>query len=124
MNKIDKALADLKLTDIYSILLFALFKLKDDPKYSTLSELCYVIDNDSFINMLQYFGGKTITFPTIKEFKDLVDALCLYELANIDKMDYSRALRELDIDKKRMEQLSDIYTKICDILKNYDFKRR
>lgn len=123
MNKIDKALNELKLTDIYSILLFALFKLKDDPKYSTLSELCYVIDNESFINMLQYFGGKTITFPTIKEFKDLVDSLCLYELVNIDQMDYARALRELDIDKHRMEQLSEIYNKICDILKNYDFKR-
>lgn len=123
MNNIDKALDELKLTDIYSILLFALFKLKDDPKYSTLSELCYVIDNDSFINLLKYFGGKTVTFPSIKEFKDLVDALCLYELVNIDKIEYSRALRELDIDKKRMEQLSDIYNKICDILKNYNFKR-
>lgn len=123
MNNIDKALNDLKLTDIYSILLFALFQLKDDPKYSTLSELCYVIDNESFINLLQYFGGKTITLPSIKEFKDLVDALCLYELVNIDKMDYSKALRELDIDKKRMSELSEIYNKICDILKNYDFKR-
>ena len=123
MNNIDRALNELKLTDIYSMLLFALFKLKDDEKYSTLSELCYVIDNESFINLLQYFGGKTITFPTIKEFKDLVDALCLYELVNIDQMDYSRALKDLEIDTKRMEQLSAIYNKICDILKKYDFKR-
>ena len=123
MNNIDRALNELKLTDIYSMLLFALFKLKDDEKYSTLSELCYVIDNESFINLLQYFGGKTITFPTIKEFKDLVDALCLYELVNIDQIDYSRALKDLEIDTKRMEQLSAIYNKICDILKKYDFKR-
>lgn len=123
MNNIDRALNELKLTDIYSMLLFALFKLKDDEKYSTLSELCYVIDNESFINLLQYFGGKTITFPTIKEFKDLVDALCLYELVNIDQIDYSRALKDLEIDPKRMEQLSAIYNKICDILKKYDFKR-
>lgn len=123
MNNIDRALNELKLTDIYSMLLFALFKLKDDEKYSTLSELCYVIDNESFINLLQYFGGKTVTFPTIKEFKDLVDALCLYELVNIDQIDYSRALKDLEIDTKRMEQLSAIYNKICDILKKYDFKR-
>lgn len=123
MNNIDRALNELKLTDIYSMLLFALFKLKDDEKYSTLSELCYVIDNESFINLLQYFGGKTVTFPTIKEFKDLVDALCLYELVNIDQIDYSRALKDLEIDPKRMEQLSAIYNKICDILKKYDFKR-
>ena len=123
MNKIDRALQDLKLTDIYSILLFAIFKLKDDPKYSTLSELCYVIDNDSFINMLQYFGGKTVTFPTLSEFKDLVDALCLYELVNIDKMDYARAIKDLGIEKDRMDKLSPLYQKFCDILANYDFKR-
>ena len=123
MKKIDKELENLQTTDIYSILLFALFQLKNDPKYSTLSELCYVIDNESFINMLQYFGGKTITFPTIKEFKDLVDALCLYELVNIDKTDYSRALKDLNIDKERMDKISSLYQKFCEILSKYNFKR-
>ena len=123
MNKIDKELENLQTTDIYSILLFALFQLKNDPKYSTLSELCYVIDNESFINMVSYFGGKTITFPTIKEFKDLVDALCLYELVNIDKTDYSRALKDLNIDKERMDKISSLYQKFCEILSKYNFKR-
>ena len=123
MNNIDRALNELKLTDIYSILLFALFKLKDDAKYSTLSELCYIIDNQSFIDMLKYFGGKTITFPTLSEFKDLVDSLCLYELVNMDKMDYSRALKELNIEKNRMKNISELYQKVCYILSTYNFKR-
>lgn len=123
MNNIDRALKDLEVTDIYSVLLFAIFNLKRDPKYSTLCELCYVIDNNSFINMLQYFGGKTITIPTVKEFKDLVDSLCLYDLVNVDGIDYSRALKDLDISKDRMEEVSKIYQKICDILSKYNFKR-
>lgn len=120
---INKALKDLNTTDIYSILLFAIFQLKDDPKYSTLSELCYVIDNDSFINLLQYFGGKTITFPTVSEFKDLVDGLCLYQLVNIDKLDYSRCLKDLNITNDRLDDVSLVYQKLCEVLANYNFKR-
>ena len=123
MNKIDRALRDLELTDIYSILLFALFELKNDPKYSTLSELCYIIDNDSFINLLKYFGGKTITIPSMKEFKNLVDALCLYELVNVDHISYNKALRDLGIEKEALPQFSECYQKICEILSKYDFKR-
>ena len=123
MNNIDRALKDLELNDIYSIMLFAIFKLKNDPKYSTLSELCYVIDNSNFINLLKYYGGKTVTFPTLDEFYDMVSALCVYQLVNIEGIPYTRAIKDLEIDKSKLVTISPIYNHLCDILANYNFKR-
>ena len=66
---IREQLDSLKVTDIYSLILFTLYKLKDIPEYSTLSELAYILDKKSLLNFFEYFGGTTITIPTLKDFK-------------------------------------------------------
>lgn len=123
MNNIDRAMEPLKTVDIYSIVLFTIFKLKGDPKYSTLSELCYILDNNSFINMLEYYGGKTITIPTMKEFKDIIDAICLYDLVNLDGEDINKAIKKLEVPEDAIKDLKNNYLHICSILQNYEFKR-
>ena len=123
MDNISKALEPLKTVDIYSIVLFTIFQLKQDPKYSTLSELCYILDNDSFINFLEYYGGKTIKVPTMAEFKDIVDAICLYDLVNFEGEDFNKAIKKLDIKDSSVKSLKQNYTNICKILENYEFKR-
>ena len=42
--KIKTELEKLKSVDIYSLLMFVLFKVKDVKEYSTMSELCYLLD--------------------------------------------------------------------------------
>lgn len=120
---IDTALEPLKTVDIYSIVLFTIFQLKKDPKYSTLSELCYLLDNDSFVNLLEYYGGKTISIPTMKEFKDIVDAICLYDLVNLDGEDINKAIKKLEVPEDQIQELKNNYLYICKILEKYDFQR-
>ena len=60
-TEIREALNRLNKTDVYSMLLFIIYKMRELPEYSTLSELIYVLDNENFIKFLNYYGGKTIT---------------------------------------------------------------
>lgn len=113
----------LKEPDIYSMLLFALFKLKNDPKYSTLSELAYLVDYNSLLNIFEYFGGLTIKVPTISEFKLVLNALILFEKVNIGNVDYNTALREFDKTKNELQEIEKTYTTLCKVIKDYDFRR-
>ena len=47
-----KALNELEKQDIYSLILLTLYKLKEVPGYAILSELVYLLDNDSFMRFL------------------------------------------------------------------------
>ena len=77
--RIKEEVNKLKSQDIYSLMLFALFKLKDVPEYSSLSELVYILDKDSLLKLCEYFGGMTIKIPTIKELESMVYLLLLYQ---------------------------------------------
>ena len=58
-GNIDKALEELNKEDIYSLILFVLYKLKNVSEYSILSELVYILDNGSFsrfISKLRYLS--------------------------------------------------------------------
>ena len=75
MSSVKKTYENLKSQDIYSLVLFCLYKLKDVPEYSSLSELAFVMDKDNLLNFCEYFGGQTIKVPTIQELKDIMFAL-------------------------------------------------
>ena len=69
------SLKQLNSSDTYSLILFCLYKIKNNEKYSTLSELAYVLDKDNLLKLCEYFGGLTIKIPTIDEIESLVQAL-------------------------------------------------
>ena len=58
LTQVRTALDSLDKDDIYSLMLFALYKLRDMPEYLALSELCYVLDGSNLPKFLTYFGGK------------------------------------------------------------------
>ena len=120
-SNIKEALDELEKTDIYSIILFTIWKLKEVEEFSTLSELSYIMDNDSLIRFLKYYGGKTITIPTFEDFKNMFDALVLYSEVNLEGREYSEVINELP--KDSLNDIKECYLKICDVLKNYDFRR-
>ena len=55
-----------------------MYDLRKVPEYTTLSELCYLLDVESFMKLLKYFGGQTIKIPTKEEFSDIIQVLLLY----------------------------------------------
>lgn len=113
----------LKDTDIYSLILFSLYKMRDIPEYSTLSELVYILDKKNLMNFLECFGGMTIKVPTQNELKIIINALLLYQLVDIENKDYEKSLKSLDIQTFTKKDIEVCYIKLKTILETYNFKR-
>lgn len=109
--------------DIYSLMLFALFKMRDIKEYSTLSELVYVLDKSSLMKFLECFGGLTITVPTKGELQILINALLLYQLVDIEGKDFNETIETLDVKTFAKKDIEIIYFKLKEILGSYDFNR-
>lgn len=95
---LDKDLYKLTQPDVYSLICELLYVLKDNPKYSTISELAFILERESFIKFIKYFGGTTITVPTLDEFKEVIRLLLLYQAVEIDKMPWRKALEDAGIE--------------------------
>lgn len=109
--------------DIYSLMLFVTYKLKDDKKYSTLSELVYTLDKKSLLNFLSVFGGLTITIPKIDDLKLVTNGLLIYQLVNLENIDLDVAIKEVNRGEFSEEELKKTYLTICEALSNYEFNR-
>lgn len=78
--------------DEYSAALMLLFVSKDNPRYSTLSELSYILDHDNFIKFIKYYEGQTISIPPIKETQKSLRMLMMYEYYVVEKLPWREAL--------------------------------
>lgn len=125
-NKVTKQdLNTLHLSDIYSLMLFIMYKLQDIPDYATLSELCYLLDGANLTRLLTYFSGRTLQVPTQEEFANVSKALLLYQYINLDGNSVSEAQVKLGtLTPKQRDQIMDIYLKIIPIMKSYNIDRR
>lgn len=112
---------NLKDTDFYSLILFTLFKMTDKPEYSSISQLSYVLDKDNLLNLCAFFGGQTITIPTIHELESLVYALLLYQNVKIDGMDYNEALELIGHESEELREVKKNYKHICNTMSKYSF---
>lgn len=123
-NNIRQSLDNLHLSDIYSLMLFILYKVQDIPEYTVLSELCYLLDGPGLTRLFAYFAGKTITFPTEEEFAKLINALLLYQYVNIDRISLTDAQCKLtNVTVKQKDEITKLYLKILPILNEYNFDR-
>ena len=96
--------------------------MNEVPEYSTLSELCYVLDGDNLSKFLRYFGGMTIKVPTLREMRLLLQGLLLYQYVNIEEGEYNEALKAL-ANEFTEEEIKTVYDKIVEITRDYDFRR-
>lgn len=119
VSKLKEEVANLKNQDTYSLILFVLFKLRDIPEYSTLSELIYILNKDGFLKLCEYFGGKTIKIPTISELEGLVNTLTLYQLVNIEKLDFTKAAELVGYPKREFAVAEKNYKKVAEVLEKY-----
>lgn len=115
------ALSRLTKPDIYSLMLFVLFKLKDTNEYSSLSQLSYILDKDNLLKLCEFYGGTTITIPTIEDLEAVFNALLLYQEVNIEKQDFDKMIDKRDLQRPEKRKLLDCYDVVVDVLKNYDF---
>lgn len=110
--------------DIWSLLLFVLFKIKDVPEYSGISELAYILDRKNLLKLCEYFGGTTITIPTIEELEILVYGLLLYQYINIEGIPEEDALVMISREGLSQKAVKNSYLKIKETLQNYDLSVR
>ena len=118
--RLKEEISKLKDVDIYSVLLFVLYKLREVPEYSTLSELSYILDKNSLLQLCEFFGGLTITIPTVDELESLVYTMMLYQYVNIDKIPYEKAVEIIGHSSCDLRQVKSDYIKLCDKLSKYD----
>lgn len=114
---------NLKNNDIYSLMLFLLFKIRNIPEYSTLSDLIYILDKDSFLNLCEYFGGLTISIPTIDDLEIIVYSLILYEKVDFNKLSIDSELDNFNIDRYKRKKVFETYLKIKEIIGDYDIRK-
>lgn len=123
-TNIKKNLNNLHLSDIYSLMLFILFKVQEIPEYAVTSELCYLLDGANMTRLLTYFAGKTVTFPTEAEMATVTNALLMYQYINIDGETFTAAQNKLEgLTKKEKDRVTDLYVQILPIMKQYNIDR-
>lgn len=122
--KVKTEIEKLKTIDIYSLMLFALFKLTDDPRYSTLSELAYVLDKENLLKLCEYFGGLTIHIPTIDELQNVLYALVVYQYVDLEGKTFDSAVKIVAHESDDISGVRKAYKKIKEILNGYDFTPR
>ena len=123
-TSIKKNLNNLHLSDIYSLMLFILFKVQDLSEYAVISELCYLLDGANMTRLLTYFAGKTITFPTEAEIALVMNALLMYQYINIDGETFTAAQNKLgELTNKEKDKVTELYVQILPIMKQYNIDR-
>lgn len=123
-TSIKKNLNTLHLSDIYSLMLFILFKVQEVPEYAVTSELCFLLDGANMTRLLTYFAGKTITFPTEAEMTVVTNALLLYQYINIDGETFTAAQNKLGkLTNKEKDKVTELYVQLLPIMKQYNIDR-
>ncbi len=122
-TRITEALQTLNKTDVYSLLLFTIFKMHDIPEYASLSELCYVLDGNNMSKFLAYYGGMTIKIPTLRDMRLMTQALLLFQYVNLEKGSFDEALEVVCGNEFTATEITEAYKKITEVVANYDFSR-
>lgn len=119
--KIRTELDKLSEADIYSMMLFALYKANELPEYSSLSQLSYILDKDNMLKLCEYYGGTTIRIPTIGELEILMNALLMFQLVDVENRDYDEVLKEFREKVGETYEIVKHYCNLKDLLSKYKF---
>lgn len=114
-------LAVLGTSDTYSMAMFMLYKLIEDPEYSAISELPYILDKDNLLSLCTYFGGKTIKIPTLSELSSILHIILIYQYVHVNKMGFEDAVKLAGYTNVDLRKVKHIYNKLSKVLENYDF---
>lgn len=110
--------------DIYSTLMFVLFKTQEIPSQATLSELVYILDKNSLLKLCEYYGGQTITIPTIEDLEILTYCLIVYNDVEIEHQDFDKVIKKLPVEAHVLKQVKNKYAEVARIMDEYEFFQR
>ena len=119
-----KNLEQLKIKDLYSILLFVLYKLKEDNKYSTLSELAYLLDKDSLLKLCQYYGGMTITIPTIEDLDKVLNGMLVYQKVDLEHQNLKEVLSNFSRAAHERDEVLETYLVVKSVISGYNISEK
>lgn len=110
--------------DVYSLILFALYKIREVPEFSAISELAYTLDKKNLLRLCEYFGGRTIKIPTLEDIEDMTYALLLYQMVDIEHKDLDASIEELGYKPIDLRLLKSNYYAMKSVLSNYEISER
>lgn len=94
-KRIDKLLNEEE-TFLLSLVLLA--QMHSDLKYKNLSELIFLFDNlKKFKQFIKYFEGTEVYVPTVKELKQALRLLDLFQKVKIDKRNFEVCYNRLKL---------------------------
>lgn len=115
-KKVKEMLEELNEDDIYSELSQAMYKLSENPSYLVLSRLVYLLDNKSFLNLIKYFGGKTITLPTLSQYKILTKAFILFIYTTDKEIPINDAKALITNSDSEWAEILKVYKSVAEVL--------
>ncbi len=124
MENINELVSKLRKPDIYSLICGFLFELKEDPKYSTLCELAYLLDIESLLNLMKYYEGQEIKIPTRREFKDCIQLLLLFQYFEVEKKDWKESLELSGFNSGNGKRVKSDLEKLKQTMEKYNYGNR
>ena len=124
MSELNEIVSNLQKQDVYAIVCSFLYDLKDIPEYSTLSELCYLLNKESFMNLINYFGGQTVRIPTKQELSDMIQILLLFQFYEIEKRPWKDAVLLAGFDSSKGKYAKNQLEKLKETMAKYNFGNR
>ncbi len=98
--------------DLINEILYLIYKLNDNPKYSTISELVYVLGKDNLFKLCSIFGGCEIKIPTLLELRLFTGALYVHSAMNNEGSSFEDAFKALKLDNSLKKQVFNICSEI------------
>ena len=118
----NKNISQLNEDDVYTLVFFLLYKLKDDPDYAVASELVALLDKQSLLKLCAYYGGKKLQIPEVRDIEKMLDLIDAIIEVNVK---HAMTIQDYCIRKSMEPQLGRIfinkYFQICELLKDYEF---
>ena len=119
MKQITKDLNLLKDEDLITILLYCLYRFKDDSDYSTLAELAFTVDKDSMYNLCATFGGTTLKIPTLDEYKTVAKVMLVFDFMNSDGLNFADSCDKAGLDCTNSEVIR-LYEIMKEVINLYE----
>lgn len=115
-KNIKESLKLLNEDDITGTILYLIYKLSNEPKYSTLSQLVYILDKESLFKLCSIFGECEIKIPTVDELRMYTGALYIYYAIKYDHISFDKAFNSLKMDNINRKAIYDLYKSFTGIL--------
>lgn len=122
--EIRQSFLEMQTSDTYALLCSFMYEMKDIPEYTVLSELCYLLDKDSFEKLFKYFSGMTIKIPTQKELVEAIQVLKLYQYYEIEHRPWKDCVLMAGLPSSGGKMAHNNLERLKETMKKYNFGNR